>query len=47
MEVLQGVSKELRTDPVFGEWIEEEPVMLGVDKFTEELRDKYDVEIVR
>ncbi len=35
MEVLQGVSKELRTDPVFGEWIEEEPVMLGVDKFTE------------
>ncbi len=35
MEVLQGVSKELKADPEFGGWIEEDPVMLGVDKFTD------------
>jgi len=35
MEVLLEVAKELRADPEFGPWITDEPVMLGVDKFTE------------
>ncbi len=35
MEVLHEVSEQLSSDPEFGDWIEEEPVMLGVDKFTE------------
>ena len=35
MEVLLEVADELRADPEFGPWITDEPVMLGVDKFTE------------
>ena len=35
MEVLLEVAEELRADDEFGPWITDEPVMLGVDKFTE------------
>jgi len=35
MEVIQQVAEEFREDPEVGEWVTEDPVMLGVDKFTE------------
>jgi len=35
MEVIQEVAQEFREDPEMGEWVTDEPVMLGVDKFTE------------
>jgi small conductance mechanosensitive channel len=35
MEHLLAVGKELRADPEYGEWVMEDPVMLGVDKFTD------------
>lgn len=35
MEVLLEVAEELRADPEFGPWITDDPVMLGVDKFTD------------
>ncbi|MGB5549344.1 MAG: mechanosensitive ion channel domain-containing protein [Thermoanaerobaculia bacterium] len=35
MEVLIEVAEDLRADPEFGAWITDDPVMLGVDKFTE------------
>ena len=35
MDVLLEVAEELRADPEFGSFVTDEPVMLGVDKFTE------------
>jgi len=35
MAVLLEVAAELRADPEFGPWVTNEPVMLGVDRFTE------------
>ena len=35
MAVLLEVAAELRDDPDFGPWVTNEPVMLGVDRFTE------------
>jgi small conductance mechanosensitive channel len=35
MDVLLEVAEELRADPEFGPFVTDEPVMLGVDKFTE------------
>ena len=35
MGVLLEVAAELRTDPEFGPWVTNDPVMLGVDRFTE------------
>ena len=35
MAVLLEVAAELRDDPEFGPWVTNEPVMLGVDRFTE------------
>ncbi len=35
MEVILDVAKNFRTDPEFESWVTDEPVMLGVDKFTE------------
>ena len=35
MEVILEVAENFRTDPEIGEWITDDPVMLGVDKFTE------------
>jgi small conductance mechanosensitive channel len=35
MEVILDVAKNFRTDPEFESWVTDDPVMLGVDKFTE------------
>ena len=35
MKVILEVAEEFRSDPEMGEWITDDPVMLGVDKFTE------------
>ena len=35
MAILLEVAAELRDDPDFGPWVTNEPVMLGVDRFTE------------
>jgi len=35
MDVLLEVAEELRADPEFGPFVTDDPVMLGVDKFTE------------
>jgi small conductance mechanosensitive channel len=35
MEVILEVAREFREDPEVGDWVTDEPVMLGVDKFTE------------
>jgi small conductance mechanosensitive channel len=35
MEVIQEVAEDFRADPEMGEWVTDDPVMLGVDKFTE------------
>lgn len=35
MDVIQQVAKDFREDPEMGDWVTDEPVMLGVDKFTE------------
>ncbi len=35
MDVLLEVAEEMRADPEFGPWVTDEPVMLGVDKFTD------------
>ena len=35
MEVLIGIAREMRQDPDWGSSLTDEPVMLGVDKFTE------------
>ena len=35
MDVIQEVAQEFRDDPEMGDWVTDEPVMLGVDKFTE------------
>jgi len=35
MAVILDVAKNFRTDPEFEAWVTDEPVMLGVDKFTE------------
>jgi len=35
MDVIQEVAEEFRADPEMGDWVTDEPVVLGVDKFTE------------
>ena len=35
MEVILDEAEKFREDPEMGEWITDDPVMLGVDKFTE------------
>ena len=35
MKVILEVAREFREDPEVGDWVTDEPVMLGVDKFTE------------
>jgi small conductance mechanosensitive channel len=35
MDVILDVAKNFRTDPEFESWVTDDPVMLGVDKFTE------------
>ncbi|MGD8477130.1 MAG: mechanosensitive ion channel [Burkholderiales bacterium] len=35
MTVIREVEEEFRTDPEFNGWVTDDPVMLGVDKFTE------------
>ncbi|MGB5815852.1 MAG: mechanosensitive ion channel domain-containing protein [Thermoanaerobaculia bacterium] len=35
MEVILDVAKNFRADPEFESWVTDDPVMLGVDKFTE------------
>ena len=35
MDVILEVAQEFREDPEMGDWVTDEPVMLGVDKFTE------------
>jgi small conductance mechanosensitive channel len=35
MDVILEVAQEFREDPEVGDWVTDEPVMLGVDKFSE------------